>query len=150
MAAMGQMCLHSPHSPEKLGYEKEMRGTSACSGSMPTTEVTVICSRDVADDQVKGFVIERGTPGYTVEKLHGAGDRCLQVGWAGDGCLRAGTRLAQPTTTSNTPRVTTESRTAISATIFAGRSCFVCGPAASWPPGTPQLVATIIHCQEYE
>ncbi len=29
----------------------------------------MVWARDVADDQVKGFVVEKGTPGYAVEKM---------------------------------------------------------------------------------
>jgi glutaryl-CoA dehydrogenase len=48
-----------------------INGTKKWSGNATFADVTVIWARDVADDQVKGFLIERGTPGYTVEKLHG-------------------------------------------------------------------------------
>jgi glutaryl-CoA dehydrogenase len=38
-------------------------------GNAPFADVTVIWARDVDDGQVKGFVVERGTPGVSVETL---------------------------------------------------------------------------------
>jgi alkylation response protein AidB-like acyl-CoA dehydrogenase len=33
------------------------------------SDLTVIWARDVGDGQVKGFVVEAGTPGFTTENL---------------------------------------------------------------------------------
>ena len=38
-------------------------------GNATFADVNVIWARDVADDQVKGFVVEKGTPGFTAEKI---------------------------------------------------------------------------------
>jgi glutaryl-CoA dehydrogenase len=38
-------------------------------GNAPFADVTVIWARDVEDGQVKGFLVEQGTPGVTVETL---------------------------------------------------------------------------------
>ena len=38
-------------------------------GNATFADLTVIWARDVEDDQVKGFVVEKGTPGFRAEKL---------------------------------------------------------------------------------
>jgi glutaryl-CoA dehydrogenase len=38
-------------------------------GNATFADLVVIWARDVADDQVKGFVVEKDTPGFTTEKL---------------------------------------------------------------------------------
>jgi len=38
-------------------------------GNAPFADVTVIWARDVEDGQVKGFLVEKGTPGVTVETI---------------------------------------------------------------------------------
>ncbi|HJZ50400.1 MAG TPA: acyl-CoA dehydrogenase family protein [Roseiflexaceae bacterium] len=38
-------------------------------GNATFADLTVIWARDVADNQVKGFVVEKGTPGFSSEKL---------------------------------------------------------------------------------
>ena len=38
-------------------------------GNATFADVTVIWARDVADNQVKGFLIEKGTPGFRTEKI---------------------------------------------------------------------------------
>jgi glutaryl-CoA dehydrogenase len=38
-------------------------------GNAPFADVTVIWARDVEDDEVKGFLLEQGTPGVSVETL---------------------------------------------------------------------------------
>jgi glutaryl-CoA dehydrogenase len=38
-------------------------------GNATFADLTVIWARDVADNQVKGFVVEKGTPGFSTEKL---------------------------------------------------------------------------------
>lgn len=46
-------------------------GAKKWSGNAPFADVNVIFARDLGDQQVKGFLVERGTPGYRVEKLEG-------------------------------------------------------------------------------
>ncbi|MBZ0112253.1 MAG: acyl-CoA dehydrogenase family protein [Thermoanaerobaculia bacterium] len=46
-------------------------GAKKWSGNATFADVTVIWAKDVADGQVKGFLVEKGTPGFHVEKLHG-------------------------------------------------------------------------------
>ncbi|KAB8142766.1 acyl-CoA dehydrogenase [Chloroflexia bacterium SDU3-3] len=48
-----------------------INGAKKWSGNATFADVNVIMARDTADGQVKGFLVERGTPGYTVEKLQG-------------------------------------------------------------------------------
>lgn len=48
-----------------------INGQKKWSGNATIADVNVIWARDVADNQVKGFLVEMGTPGYVVEKLHG-------------------------------------------------------------------------------
>lgn len=38
-------------------------------GNATFADLTVVWARDVADNQVKGFVVERGTPGFTATKI---------------------------------------------------------------------------------
>lgn len=48
-----------------------LNGEKKWIGNSTFSDVTVIWARDVADDQVKGFVVRRGTPGFGVEKIQG-------------------------------------------------------------------------------
>ena len=45
-----------------------LNGQKKCIGNATFSDVTVIWARDVADDQVKGFLVEKGTPGFKPEK----------------------------------------------------------------------------------
>jgi len=40
-------------------------------GNGTFADLVVVWARDTADDQVKGFVVEQGTPGYTATKMEG-------------------------------------------------------------------------------
>jgi len=46
-----------------------LNGQKTWIGNATWSDVTVIWAHDVADDQVKGFVVEKGTPGFKAEKL---------------------------------------------------------------------------------
>ena len=48
-----------------------INGAKKWSGNASFADVNVIMARDLADDSVKAFLVELGTPGYTVEKLKG-------------------------------------------------------------------------------
>lgn len=48
-----------------------LNGAKKWSGNAPFADLNIVFARDVADNQVKGFVVERGTPGFKVEKLEG-------------------------------------------------------------------------------
>jgi glutaryl-CoA dehydrogenase len=51
------------------GDEWVLDGEKKWIGNASFADLVVIWARDVADDQVKGFVVEKGTPGFTTEKL---------------------------------------------------------------------------------
>jgi len=46
-----------------------LNGQKKWIGNATFSDVTVIWARDVADNQVKGFLVERGTPGFRPEKI---------------------------------------------------------------------------------
>lgn len=46
-----------------------LNGEKKWIGNATFSDVTVIWARDLADDQVKGFLVEKGTPGFKTEKL---------------------------------------------------------------------------------
>jgi glutaryl-CoA dehydrogenase len=46
-----------------------LNGQKKWIGNATFSDVTIIWARDVADDQVKGFLVEKGTPGFKAEKL---------------------------------------------------------------------------------
>ncbi|MFG2847970.1 acyl-CoA dehydrogenase family protein [Kitasatospora sp. NPDC048296] len=48
-----------------------LNGEKKWIGNATFADLVVIWARDEADDQVKGFVVERGTPGFTARKLEG-------------------------------------------------------------------------------
>jgi glutaryl-CoA dehydrogenase len=51
------------------GDEWVLDGAKKWSGNATFADLVVIWARDVADDQVKGFVVEKGTPGFSAEAL---------------------------------------------------------------------------------
>lgn len=55
----------------RTGDTWTLHGAKKWSGNATFADVTVIWARDTADGQVKGFLVERGAPGFTVEKLGG-------------------------------------------------------------------------------
>lgn len=48
-----------------------LNGAKKWCGNAPFADVNIVFARDVSDNQVKGFIVERDTPGYHVEKLEG-------------------------------------------------------------------------------
>lgn len=46
-----------------------LNGQKKWIGNATFADVTVIWARNIADDQVKGFLVRKGTPGITVEKI---------------------------------------------------------------------------------
>ncbi|MEP6853759.1 MAG: acyl-CoA dehydrogenase family protein [bacterium] len=51
------------------GDEWVLDGAKRWIGNATFADLTVIWARDVADDQVKGFVVEKATPGFTATKI---------------------------------------------------------------------------------
>ena len=56
---------------EKKGDTWILNGAKKWSGNATFADVNVIWARDTRDGNVKGFLVELGTPGYEVEKLPG-------------------------------------------------------------------------------
>ena len=48
-----------------------LAGEKKWSGNATFADVNIIWARDESDNEVKGFLVEKGTPGYIVEKLGG-------------------------------------------------------------------------------
>lgn len=48
-----------------------LNGAKKWCGNAPFADLNIVFARDVADNQVKAFVVERDTPGYQVERLEG-------------------------------------------------------------------------------
>jgi glutaryl-CoA dehydrogenase len=48
-----------------------LNGRKKWIGNATWCDLVVVWARDEADGQVKGFVVERGTPGFSTEKMHG-------------------------------------------------------------------------------
>ncbi len=48
-----------------------LNGQKKWIGNAPFADVTVIWAKDVADGEVKGFLVRRGAPGFEVEKIKG-------------------------------------------------------------------------------
>ncbi|MBO9657942.1 MAG: acyl-CoA dehydrogenase family protein [Chitinophagaceae bacterium] len=48
-----------------------LNGQKKWIGNAPFADVTIIWARDVDDNQVKGFLVRKGTPGFEVEKIKG-------------------------------------------------------------------------------
>jgi glutaryl-CoA dehydrogenase len=46
-----------------------LNGQKKWIGNSPFSDLTIIWARDVADNQVKGFIVENTTPGFHVEKI---------------------------------------------------------------------------------
>ena len=51
------------------GSEWVLNGQKKWIGNATFADVTVIWARDEADQQVKGFLVEKGTPGFSAEKM---------------------------------------------------------------------------------
>jgi glutaryl-CoA dehydrogenase len=54
---------------ERRGNDWILNGQKRWIGNATFADLTVIWARDVDDDQVKGFVVEKGTPGFSTEKM---------------------------------------------------------------------------------
>src|SRR6266487_996195 len=48
-----------------------LNGQKKWIGNATFADVTIIWARDEADNQVKGFLVQKGTPGFTTEKMEG-------------------------------------------------------------------------------
>ena len=55
---------------KRVGDKWVLNGQKKWIGNATFADVLVIWARDVADNQVKGFLLRKGTPGFSVEKMH--------------------------------------------------------------------------------
>lgn len=55
----------------KTGSGWVLNGQKKWIGNAPFADVTIIWAKDVDDGEVKGFLVRKGTPGFSVEKIKG-------------------------------------------------------------------------------
>ena len=87
--ALGAFALTEPdHGSASVGLETAARrdgdtwvidGRKKWIGNGTVADVVVVWARDVADGQVKGFLVERGTSGYDARRINGKGS--LRAVW---------------------------------------------------------------------
>jgi glutaryl-CoA dehydrogenase len=63
----------------EAGGEWVINGSKKWIGLGSVADVVVVWARDVADGQVKGFLVEKGTPGYDAKRIDGKGS--LRAVW---------------------------------------------------------------------
>jgi glutaryl-CoA dehydrogenase len=83
MEALGAFALTEPdHGSDSVALETTARrdgddyvidGAKRWIGNGSLADVAVVWARDTADGQVKGFLVERGTPGYDARVIEGKG-----------------------------------------------------------------------------
>ena len=66
-------------SARRDGDEWVINGQKKWIGNGTLADVVVVWARDVADGQVKGFLVEKGTPGYDARRIDGKGS--LRAVW---------------------------------------------------------------------
>ncbi len=66
-------------SARRQGEEWVIDGAKKWIGNGTIADVIVVWARDVADRQVKGFLVEKGTPGYDAKRIEGKGS--LRAVW---------------------------------------------------------------------
>ena len=54
---------------QRRGKEWVLNGVKRWIGNATFADLTIIWARDIDDNQVKGFVVEKGTPGFATEKM---------------------------------------------------------------------------------
>lgn len=54
---------------QRRGGEWILNGEKRWIGNATFADLTIVWVRDVDDNQVKGFIVEKGTPGFTAEKM---------------------------------------------------------------------------------
>ncbi|MES2419251.1 MAG: acyl-CoA dehydrogenase family protein [Bacteroidota bacterium] len=54
---------------KKIGNKWVLNGQKKWIGNATFADVTIIWARDLTDNEVKGFLVRKGTPGFTVEKM---------------------------------------------------------------------------------
>jgi len=89
---LGAFALTEPmHGSDSVSLETSARrdgdtwvinGQKRWIGNGTIADVTVVWARDVADGKVKGFLLEKGTPGHTAHRIEGKGS--LRAVWQAD------------------------------------------------------------------
>src|SRR6266508_150698 len=89
LTTIGAFALTEPaHGSDSVGLETSARcdgdtwvidGEKKWIGNGTSADVVVVWARDVADGQVKGFLVEKGTPGYDAQRIDGKGS--LRAVW---------------------------------------------------------------------
>jgi glutaryl-CoA dehydrogenase len=92
LAKIGAFALTEPaHGSDSVGLETTARregdtwivdGHKRWIGNGTIADVTVVWARDVADSKVKGFLVEKGTPGYRARRIEGKAS--LRAVWQAD------------------------------------------------------------------
>jgi glutaryl-CoA dehydrogenase len=72
-------------SARRDGDEWVLNGVKKWIGNATIADVVVVWARDTADDQVKGFLVEKGTPGYSAARIDGKGS--LRAVWQAEVAL---------------------------------------------------------------
>ena len=95
--AIGAFALTEPtHGSDSVALETTARregdtwvidGAKKWIGNGTVADVVVVWARDVADGQVKGFLVERGAPGYDARRIDGKGS--LRAVWQAEITLTA-------------------------------------------------------------
>jgi glutaryl-CoA dehydrogenase len=90
--AIGAFAMTEPlHGSDAVALETSARrdgdhwvlnGQKRWIGNGTIADVTVVWARDVADNAVKGFLVERGTPGHDARRIDGKGS--LRAVWQAD------------------------------------------------------------------
>jgi glutaryl-CoA dehydrogenase len=68
------------------GDDWVLNGTKKWIGNASIADVVVVWARDLTDGQVKGFLVEKGTPGYSAKRIDGKGS--LRAVWQAEVTLR--------------------------------------------------------------
>jgi len=89
---LGAFALTEPmHGSDSVSLETSARrdgdtwvinGQKRWIGNGTIADVTVVWARDVADGKVKGFLVEKGTPGHSAHRIEGKGS--LRAVWQAD------------------------------------------------------------------
>jgi glutaryl-CoA dehydrogenase len=89
LEAIGAFALtEADHGSDSVGLETSarrdgdhyvLRGTKKWIGNGNIADVVVVWARDAADDRVKGFLVEKDTPGFTARLIEGKGS--LRAVW---------------------------------------------------------------------
>ena len=93
---------------KRSGDTWTLNGEKKWIGNSTWSDLTIIWARDVDDGQVKGFIVEKGTPGFSVEKiLHKMALRVVQNGHITltDCKVSEANRLANANSFADTARV---------------------------------------------